>query len=338
MKKAYCLATVTCDNFALGTEVLIYSFLKYNPWFDGDIVVFIDHLSSANKARLSAHYPVKFIKRSEQIENATNRLRKHLPTLRADLHLRLLSLEILRLRDYEKLVFLDSDGMCCNNIKEVFDSPNDFLAARDGFAYEHRANELLKKTPFDALTIPQSYGQNNLIHTFNSGFMAISSAYLTDEHYQGVVSLIDDLSLWKDFGSKGFTDQMLLNIYFQHKVTLVDGRYNFMPFIEQYIHQLDKLTLLDAKFIHFAGVIKPWFNYDDSEILELAPHYLKYLHLWRDVWTECTLGSDDQFAAWKITQQYDWTEHSGAKQPLTMQALSCEYEAPLSPVKVVNQI
>ncbi|WP_105167588.1 glycosyltransferase family 8 protein [Pseudoalteromonas sp. T1lg23B] len=336
MKKTYCLATVTCDNFVLGTEVLIYSFLKYNAWFAGDIVIFIDHLSSENKARLSAHYPVKFINRSEQIEQATNRLRKHLPQLRADLHLRLLSLEILRLRDYEKLVFLDSDGMCCGDIKEVFEHPSDFLAAPDGFAYEHRANKLLAHTQSPLLAIPKSYGQSELTDSFNSGFMAVSKVYLTGEHYQGIVRLIDDFSLWRNFGLKGFTDQMLFNIYFKNKVQLTDGRYNFMPFIEQYIHQLDKVTLLDAKFLHFAGVIKPWFNYDDTEILELAPHYLKYLHLWRDIWDECTLGSDTQFAASRITQQYHWTENAGATLPSSIQALTSEY-AEQSAVKLVNQ-
>ncbi|CAM4026739.1 glycosyltransferase family 8 protein [Pseudoalteromonas byunsanensis] len=337
MKKAYCLATVTCDNFALGTEVLIYSFLKYNPWFEGDIVIFIDHLSSTNKTRLNAHYPVKFIERSKQIEQATNRLRNHLPQLRADLHLRLLSLEVLRLRDYEKLVFLDSDGMCCGDIRDVFEHPNEFLAAPDGFAYEHKANKLLANTQSPLLAIPKSYGQSNLTNTFNSGFMAISKSYLTGEHYQGIVRLIDDLSLWRSFGVKGFTDQMLFNIYFKNKVKLTDGRYNFMPFIEQYIQQLDKVTMLDAKFIHFAGVIKPWFNYDDKEILELAPHYLKYLHLWRDVWNECTLGTDNQFAAWRIKQQYYWTENYGAKHPTSMQALSNEYEEQPA-VKLVNQL
>ncbi|CAH9049554.1 hypothetical protein PSECIP111854_00196 [Pseudoalteromonas sp. CIP111854] len=322
MNRPYCLATVTCDNFATGTEILLYSFLKYNAWFNGDIVIFIDKLSSSNQTKLSAHYPVKFIKRTNQVEQAITRLRAHLPQLRSDLHLRLLSIETLRLAQYEKVVFLDSDGMCCKDMHDVFLNTTEFVAARDGFAYEHEANKLLEKSDYPLLQIPNSYGQSNFTNTFNSGFMAINNTYLNKIHYEGVVKLIDDIALWRDFGLKGFTDQMLLNIYFKDKVTLVDGRYNFMPFIEQYIHTLDKVTVLDAKFIHFAGLIKPWFNYNEQEILELAPHYLKYIQLWRDIWKECTLADDPQFAARSITQQYHWTEQHGASKPVSIHKLS----------------
>jgi lipopolysaccharide biosynthesis glycosyltransferase len=42
----YALATLTDDNYILGTKILIYSFLKYNPWFTGDIVIIFDKLST----------------------------------------------------------------------------------------------------------------------------------------------------------------------------------------------------------------------------------------------------------------------------------------------------
>ena len=36
----YCLCTITDNNFVIGAISMLYSFLKINKWFDGDIVIF----------------------------------------------------------------------------------------------------------------------------------------------------------------------------------------------------------------------------------------------------------------------------------------------------------
>ena len=45
----YAIATVTDTNFLEGTLVLLFSFLKYNTWFTGDIVIVEDDLTLAEK-------------------------------------------------------------------------------------------------------------------------------------------------------------------------------------------------------------------------------------------------------------------------------------------------
>ncbi|MFC3032180.1 glycosyltransferase family 8 protein [Pseudoalteromonas fenneropenaei] len=315
MTPKLCLATVTCDRFATGTEVLLYSFLKHNPWFEDDIIIFIDSLSPANRARLTALYPVKFVSRAQDVENAIALLREQLPELRADLHLRLLSLEILRLTEYQRVVFLDSDGLVTGDLTPLFQHKAAFVACRDGFSYEDCADLLLKKAGYPAISQQARYGQATLPNSFNSGMMSIGAEILTAQHYQQIVSLLGDFSLWRAFGLRGFTDQMLLNVHFQGQVEIIDGRYNFMPFIEQYVHWVDGITLTDACFIHYAGLIKPWFNYDEQEILTLAPHYLKYLQLWHSTWQAMHFANDTQFAAQQILAQYHWTETYGATMP-----------------------
>ena len=39
-----CLATVTTEAFVPGTLVMLHSFLKVNPWFEGDLVIIHDGL------------------------------------------------------------------------------------------------------------------------------------------------------------------------------------------------------------------------------------------------------------------------------------------------------
>ena len=60
-----CFATVTDDTFAVAAQVLVHSFVKFNSWFDGDIVVVeVGVLSQRNRQRLLNIYPVKFIQAS----------------------------------------------------------------------------------------------------------------------------------------------------------------------------------------------------------------------------------------------------------------------------------
>ena len=145
MPKRYCLATITSEKFCTGTEVLLYSFLKYNPWFDGDIAIFADALPDEQRRRLSARYPVHWKARGPVVEEKISRLREQVPGLRADLHLRLLSLEVFLLAGYDKVVFLDSDGLCTSDLEAMFRLESPFAAVRDGFSYEDLADRVLKR-------------------------------------------------------------------------------------------------------------------------------------------------------------------------------------------------
>lgn len=308
MKPSFCLATVTSENFVVGTEVVIYSFLKCNPWFDGDIVIIIDTLSESSQHRLSQLYPIKFVKRQPVAEQKIALLREKVPELRADLHLRLLSLEILMLSSYDKVVFLDSDGLCTGDLSEMFNHRADFAAACDGFGYEDLIDPMLQDLGQAPISNPQRYGKNSLKNTFNSGSMALSQSVLTEDNYAAVTDLLTDYQIWQEFGIKGFTDQMLLNIHFQGKTERLDGRYNFMPYMESYIECVDNATVLDAKFVHFAGRIKPWFKFNWQELLERAPHYIKYLQMWLAVYQEIKYKDDDALKAEKIRKQLQWMD------------------------------
>lgn len=308
MKPRYCLATVTSETFATGTEVLLYSFLKSNPWFDGDIVIIIDTLSASARERLSDLYPVSFKTRGGLVEQKITLLRQQVKGLKSDTHLRLLSLEVFLLSGYTKVVFLDSDGLCTGDLRTMFEHPSQFAVANDGFGYEDLIDPMLIKLGKKPIGTEARYGQPLLKNTFNSGSMAIAGELLSEQTYSAVTELLDDLQIWNDFGVKGFTDQMLLNIHFNQQTTRLDGRYNFMPFMESYIKYVDGVSLVDAKFVHFAGTMKPWFKFDWQQVLTLAPHYIKYLQLWLDAYEALRCSNQPEWFADKILAQFDWME------------------------------
>jgi len=52
--------TISDAEFSIATEVLLYSFHKYNPGFDGDVLILTDNLPAEHRQRLERFSPVKF--------------------------------------------------------------------------------------------------------------------------------------------------------------------------------------------------------------------------------------------------------------------------------------
>lgn len=309
MNEKSALVTVTSDNYIVATDVWLYSVLRIHPDFDKDIIVIIDELSEAARQRLLRHYPVRFLVRDRLLESKIATLRQSVPTLRPDLHHRLLSLELFRLEDYDSIVFLDSDGICVGPLDELFALGDIGLAAvDDGFTYEDNTAALLGSVGLAPLGGAGRYGRSNLRETFNAGAMVVSARYLHAAVHREIAALLDDIPLWRSAGAQGFTDQMVLNLFFQGQRQRLHGRYNLMPFIEAYQRHVDGLQLTDARFVHYAGRIKPWFDYDPAAIVRLAPHYLPYLRIWRDLWESMRCRDDAGLRAGQIVAQHAWTE------------------------------
>ena len=75
-----CLSTVTTDSFVPGTLVTLYTFLKYNKWFKGEIVIFHDGLTDENKNYLSNIHPrVSFLGISEKIKAKAEKIAEEFP-------------------------------------------------------------------------------------------------------------------------------------------------------------------------------------------------------------------------------------------------------------------
>lgn len=307
MLKKYCLATITSNDFCVGTEVLLHSFLKYNTWFKGDINIVIADLSTICRQRLEAIYPVNFVPASGELIKKIEILRTHFNYLR-DIHLRFYSLEIFNMTTYDKVVYLDSDMYCAGDIQELFLLEHPLAACLDGFSYKTRLRPIMQQARLTLTTKRERYGKQ-FDDSFNSGILVVGPPILSKHHYKALVNMLD-YEAWLTLGKSIFTDQMVINRYFEGQFSIISSQYNYMVFLAGYLNYVDKVSFQDAKIIHFAGSIKPWNNYNTREIVEKAPHYLKFIEVWRELLAETRYVNDLEYHTKKLVEQIEWIKNN----------------------------
>jgi lipopolysaccharide biosynthesis glycosyltransferase len=249
------VVTVSNDKFIKGVLVLFYSFHKHNPWFDGDYVVISDGISEANIRYLRRKLDVKL-----KVVTARPDIHRNVAALAQTVtHLqdkasRFYSITAFGLSDYDKVLFLDSDMLCVGDVSALFqESASGLVATHDGSYYKGQARhrqtyEKVSRERHDA-------GQLHDI-SFNAGMMVISGNALSDETYEGIVGFIDARH-WQGVVAKN-ADQIPLNKYFDGRLEIVDGRYNFRFSIADEIQQQDGVTPDNIRIYHYTGKLKPW--------------------------------------------------------------------------------
>ncbi|MFZ0256586.1 MAG: glycosyltransferase [Gammaproteobacteria bacterium] len=302
----YCLVTISDEDFSIATEVLLYSFLKYNSWFAGEVIVIADDLPVTHRQRLERLYPVRFIAPDPRLRYKIDILREHVPDLDA-IYRRFFSFEVFRLSHYGRAVYLDSDMYCAGDILELFERPEPLLACPDGFTYSDRILALLAERRGEQTRPVTRYGRT-FSESFNAGVISIGGAVLGDQTYRDLLNMLD-VDTWTSLGQSIFTDQMILNIHFENRFTPIPGKYNYMVFLEQYQKCLEAVSFLDAKLVHFAGAIKPWYCYDAGELVHWAPHYIKFIDVWRELLEETRHCDDPHIIDRRYARQKEWIKH-----------------------------
>ena len=220
MDKKTALVTLMDNDFVIGFVGFIKSFLHFNPWFVYDIVVFDAGISRENKAYMKTFYPKIIFERIDKKAYSDIRMEKTDPKLRKTYY----TLEVFRLIQYERIVFMDMDIIVQGDIRELFN-------CRDGFAACRAYNAKL-----DALIDP-----------INSGVFVVNQKYLDVGVYRDLIRI----------ARRGFSmpDQRTLNIYFRNKISYLPKKYNVekrMLYTEKHAKILD-----EAVCIHYVAS-KPW--------------------------------------------------------------------------------
>jgi hypothetical protein len=273
---AYCLATISDDGFVAGTEMLIFSFLRNNPWFRGRIVVLCDQsLSDASRARLARLGPVAFIRPGADLAVRVDTLAAAIPELRAA-GPRFASLEAFGLGRFDRVVYIDSDAFVTGDISALFFTEHPLLACADGSHYD----ELLGDAAAARIANQRRYGAA-LSHCFNTGVLSIGAEMLDSALRDRLVADIDPAT-WAGVEMLGWTDQLILTRRYAGRATLVDGRYNYMPVLEAKIRRAYCLHFHDARIVHMAGRYKPWEPRPPT-LFEQAPSLAKFYELWQQL-------------------------------------------------------
>ena len=272
----HCLLTISDDGFVAGTEMLIFSFLRNNPWFGGRILVLCNRsLSDASRARLAAIGPVEFISPGNDLEQRVAALATVIPELRAA-GPRFASLEAFGLDDFKRVVYIDSDAFVTGDLSALFFDTHPLLTCADGSHYD----ELLGDATAARMANQRRYGAA-LGHCFNTGVLSIGPEMLDRALRDCLVADIDPAT-WADVETLGWTDQLILNRRFAGRATLLDGRYNYMPILEAKIRRAYRLHFHDARIVHMAGRYKPWEPRPPA-LFEQAPTLAKFYELWQQL-------------------------------------------------------
>jgi lipopolysaccharide biosynthesis glycosyltransferase len=273
-----CVVTVTTDSFVVGTLVTLDSFLKNNSWFAGEVVIVCNELSEQNRELLKLIYDkITFLKASNELLRRIAGITETFPDFTPK-QARYYSLETFRLRDYKRVLFLDSDLLFRGSIRDLFELENEFIACGDGAFYNNRGRRW-------GSGIEDETEIHVLRDTFNSGLFLVDDSLLTDEIYNGLLELVDP-RIYKTPNMR-LTDQVILNLYFANRQHLASGKYNYLLTHRNAIFEREKINLQDAIVLHFNGQQKPWMT---QEILAGGLSdavFLKACGLWFKSYTEC---------------------------------------------------
>jgi len=250
----FAIATVTTENYFQWTMTMLYSFVKSNPWFRGDILLISKDLPPEMINDLSFFHGLKLIRPSDELLKQTELLAVEIPKF-MNLSARFYSLEVFRIAGYDKILYLDSDMLVVQSIEEVFHLPNAFYASAQLCIYKGKGRN--GSTFYAEMNNQQA---DFLESPVNTGFMLIDGELFNQNHYQGLVDLIKPV-LWSR-NNLEYTDELIINVYFKDKISLLDTRYNYRARAARSIKEKEHLVFEDAKIIHFYAKFKPW-NFDE---------------------------------------------------------------------------
>ena len=252
--KKIAICTICNDEFSIGAQTMIYSFLENNNWFTGDIIIFhnsdYSKLSLENIELLSRLYKniiFKEVKTSDYSSlidkfNKSNNSKRFIPSL--------FTFEAFELAaEYDRTLYLDSDMVILKNISELFSISTEISVTPDSGKYDLR-----KK-----------------YNTFNGGFLLIDSVTYPKQYKKKLL----DFSL--TCTDMRLADQSIMNDFFKNKVHYLDSRYNCLKrcFPDNNFKSFDK----NIKIVHYVGA-KPWVNKESR-----PPHennYTSIEQLWKN--------------------------------------------------------
>jgi lipopolysaccharide biosynthesis glycosyltransferase len=231
--------------------VLIHSFLRTNPWFDGDIVIILNKVQFQKEELdlLKTFNNVYLIQVSKELASSIQNVVSLNPGI-GSREAQFYSLDSFGLSAYDKVLFCDSDLLFLDCVQELFMKDEALICSGDGPYYQGLVRD---RVSFKTLVTKDPV--NELSNTFNAGFMLIERSLLSKDTVKGLLDLMNREQWYCD--NTAHTDQLILNQYFAGKQHLVGPIYNYLIAHRNTIgsHLQDRSAV---KVCHFNGPDKPW--------------------------------------------------------------------------------
>lgn len=269
-----CLVTVSTANYLQWTMTMIFSFLKLNPWFKGDIQVISADLDEKAFAVKELYPAARIFRPSLLMEQKLKALGDAVPKLAGKLA-RFHSLELFSMESYNVIIFLDSDMLVTGSLEDLFQLPQGFYACREWFSGKGRS-----MTDFSSVGSFGRSADNFIESPVNTGFMLIHKKFLSQNIYQELIDFISPAH-WEHSRSI-LTDQLVINKFFSRRIGILSARYNYRPKNAGAILRAEGLPMEEAAVIHFMLNAKPW-NF--PEVLKTSATSLALLKAY-ELWYE----------------------------------------------------
>lgn len=245
------VATVSTPSFVQGTQALLSSFIANNHGADYDLVIIGDDLPQIASS-FSKFSQVKFHSVGDQLQQAAKRVGEQNKLLRNKLA-QFYSLEIFNLTGYDKVLFLDSDIVCQQNITPLLSYNCDLGACYDRawFMNKHRLyNSFYMVEPENS----EAKGRT-LFPSYNSGVLLVDKVLINHSTYHRLIERIDSID-WRD--TSGVNDQIIINQYFEGKIEPLPETYNYITERVGFDSEKSQYGVDETCFVHFIGHPKPW--------------------------------------------------------------------------------
>jgi lipopolysaccharide biosynthesis glycosyltransferase len=279
LSSRWCVATVTSAAYAVGTQVLLTSFLRHNPWFTGALAVI--HAAQEPPHDMLRRLPnVRWHPVSDELAQcltATEYTEVKAP--------RFHSLEAFRLREFDRVLYLDSDIVCTGDARSLFDMEGALLCGPDQAHFWGRARDRATyATQEGALAAPDSVFDR----TFNTGVMRVTPALLPESTFTDLLGRIRARD-WRAI-STGHSVSVVLNDHFNGAWTEVSERYNFLISEGMLHYRRPRIPVAEAVFLHFIGRPKPWEA--TSKDMVCNDDHQRALNAWDDEAAATSPGTD----------------------------------------------
>lgn len=234
--KKLAIYTICNDSFTEGARVMVHSFLRNNPWFKGEIVVLYNNkysgLLKSNMLKIEALYNNITFKHVDEsgYENLINDFKKNGKRNKNQLRLipSLFTFEIFEeVKNYDTLVYLDSDMLITGDISETFNLPYEMVVTPDAGIYDISSN----------------------YQTFNGGFMVLNNLSYKNQYRNKLISFSRKMK------NMGLADQTIMNAFFKGPLYSLDSNYNCLK--RCFPDSKFKSYSNNIKIIHYVGA-KPW--------------------------------------------------------------------------------
>lgn len=258
----YCMITLVNDNFLVGGEILLYSFLKHNSWFNGDIIIIhsdkLCYLSEKSKNIFMKIYPkIKFHKVDENDYKTIDLSKAKVKRFAVSY----LTLESFRFDNYDRVVFLDSDIVILGDIKKLFENDNYFGAIYDSRKYPMQEKQTSGLEKNDR---------------FNGGVLSISKKFLGEKIFKDMIKIAS-------LGDWNMADQATMNKFFEGiPIKLFSNKYNALKrCFPDNINFTEDLKKEDVRVLHYVGK-KPWQSDEEKSDLNINEKiYKKINKIWK---------------------------------------------------------